>query len=264
MVSQSVARCNAVDDFDGDVSFGDFDFDEAVPIADRTRTDARPPGVVIYPHGFSVRVRLLADKLAACAALDALGWKPGGGAGWKTYVPKSGRPRSILGGSAWLTHTAPRNLRLPLARLNRRCKTVLYALAVDELPEHLEMDLVGVRSGDIARLFEEVLGLGPADYAAVHYRQAERYVVLDRPTPVGLSVSIASYHLARLADAGVAVAIRRGRRRVYKWPATRCALAFVEAHPSDITAPGGAVLTDCVPSGDAAAPPEGPRLTPTQ
>ena len=181
MVSQSVARCNAVDDFDGDVSLCDFDFDEAVPIADRTRTDAPPAGVVIYPHGFSVRVRLLTDKPAACAALDALGWKPGGGAGWKTYVPKSGRPRSILGGSAWLTHTAPRNLRLPLARLNRRHKTVLYALAVDELPEHLEMDLVGVRSGDIARLFEEVLGLGPTDYAAVHYRQAERYVVLDPP-----------------------------------------------------------------------------------
>ena len=81
---------------------------------------------------------------------------------------------------------------------------------------------------------------------------------------VGLSVSTASYHLARLAHAGLAVAVRRGRHRVYKWPATRCALAFVEAHPGNIAVPVGAVLTDCVPSGDAAVAPEGPRHTPTQ
>ncbi len=94
VVSESLARSYTVDDFDNDVSFGDFDSDESVRIADRTRTDAHPGGVAIYPHGFSVRVRLLGAKLAACAALGAIGWKPGGATGWKTYVPKSGRPRS--------------------------------------------------------------------------------------------------------------------------------------------------------------------------
>ncbi len=87
----------------------------------RTITDGIDPGkVVIYPHGYSVRIKVHLDKADAEVALGRCGWSPTASAKvWKTYTPRGGKRRWVMRGSAWLTQRAPSNFRLPMAQVNR-------------------------------------------------------------------------------------------------------------------------------------------------
>ncbi len=143
----------------------------------QARKDGRHAGRT--PHGFSVRHRLLLPKDAAVTALAPLGWQPDEPRGWITYTPKAGRPRHVIRGSAWLVHTAPKDKRYALTRFNTAHKTRLYGIAIEEMKDHYEIDLLGVRIADVQTIFETVLGLTADQYEHLYYRQAERYVVLD-------------------------------------------------------------------------------------
>ncbi len=168
------------DDLVEDVSLDDdLEHDEHIPLADLTRTSEHPGGVIVYPHAFSIRFRPLLSKDAAVTALAPLGWHPGEPTGWKTYTPKAGRPRHVIKGSAWLTHTAPRDKRHLLTRFNTEHKTRLYGIAIEDMHDHYEVDLLGVRIPDVRIFFEHVLGLTGEQYELLYYRQAERYIVLD-------------------------------------------------------------------------------------
>ena len=146
----------------------------------RTITDPASSGdVVIYPHGFSVRISIGLDKASTAQALARCGWHPAvDPKTWVTYTPRGGHRRWVLRGSAWLTQRAPRNPALPLATCNRAWKTRLYSIAVEEDGTSYALNLQGVRHLDVRRLVEEVLNIPAGQYHADYYGKAERYVVL--------------------------------------------------------------------------------------
>ncbi|MEZ4475612.1 MAG: hypothetical protein R3F60_33410, partial [bacterium] len=127
-------------------------------VEDRTISDGTEPGkVVIYPHGYSVRIKIHLDKAAAEEALGRCGWSPSVTEKvWKKYTPRGGKKRWVLRGSAWLTQRAPSNLGLPMAQANRRWRTRIYSLGVEEDGDGYAVDLQGVRYRDIDRLMGEV------------------------------------------------------------------------------------------------------------
>jgi DNA-binding transcriptional ArsR family regulator len=51
----------------------------------------------------------------------------------------------------------------------------------------------------------------------------------------GLSPATACHHLKVLASAGLAVRVRRGRRTIYRWSATRCFLTFRRSDTQEAT-----------------------------
>jgi hypothetical protein len=135
-------------------------------------------GVIICPHGYSVRLRFNIPLAQAQGALTRCGWsQEPSPTTWKVYGT-NGRQRYVLKGTAWLTHRAPNNKRLPLARMNREWRTKLYALAVELTRDGIFIDLQGVREQDIARFMRDVLGLADADFTIQYFRAAERYVAV--------------------------------------------------------------------------------------
>jgi hypothetical protein len=144
-----------------------------------TLTDGHIPGSApIYPHGFCARAIIEQDKPTAEEHLRRCGWEPGGNPRWKVYAPQNGNRRSVMRGSAWLSHKKPTNKKLPMSRANKTWKTNLYTVGIDEGATHYAVDLEGVRYRDISRFMEQVLDLTPNEYRIEYYRRAERYIVL--------------------------------------------------------------------------------------
>jgi hypothetical protein len=150
-------------------------------IEGRTITDGIDPGkVVIYPHGYSLRIKVHLDKADAEVALGRCGWSPTASAKvWTAYTPRGGKRRWVMRGSAWLTQRAPSNLRLPMARANQTWRTRIYSLGIEECGTGYALDLVGVRYRDIDRFMREVLQVPEDMYEVDYYRKAERYLVLS-------------------------------------------------------------------------------------
>lgn len=147
-----------------------------------TYSDGPVPGVVIYGHGFGVRLRLKVAEEVATESIATLGWSPEGGSRWRRMA----HGRQVLRGSAWLAHRAPgsrrkggRRTTSPLTDLNRGRHLRLYSLGVDVRPEGTFLEVQGVRHGDVDRLLHEVLGLGRDNWVVEHYTTAERYIVLE-------------------------------------------------------------------------------------
>lgn len=150
-------------------------------VEDRTITDGTERGeVVIYPHGYSVRIKVHLDKAAAEEALARCGWSlTVTGSAWRKYTPRGGKKRWVMRGSAWLTQRAPANLRLPMAQANRTWRTRIYSLGIEEDDGGYAVDLQGVRYRDIDRFMGEVLQVPEDKYEMDYYRKAERYLVLS-------------------------------------------------------------------------------------
>jgi hypothetical protein len=147
--------------------------------SDACATGPRLPGVLIYPHGYSVRVLILLLGPEAVLALARCGWSESPSKRlWKFSKLKDGTERWTLRGSAWMTGRAPSNGKLPFARRNDEWKTCLYSLAIERKNGAFTVDLQGVRFHDIHRFFREVLGLGVAQYDIDYFRRAERFIVL--------------------------------------------------------------------------------------
>lgn len=148
----------------------------AVSVA--TATSTHPcDGVPIYPHGISVRVVIdvrgneLKDKLAT------VGY-PLDGPAWRTWT-SHGRRRHCMRGSKWLTERIAKTRRLPLHRANRDWRTRLFNVAFDIASGPIFLDLQGTRiDADVRRLVEDVLGFHVDQWRILHYRRAERYIVL--------------------------------------------------------------------------------------
>ena len=151
-------------------------------VEDRTITDGIDPGkVVIYPHGYSVRIKVHLDKADAELALGRCGWSASASDKvWKKYTPRGGNKRWVLRGSAWLTQRAPSNLGLPMARANKTWRTRIYSLGIEECgSDGYSVDLQGVRYRDIDRFMRDVLQIADTEYEVDYYRKAERYLVLS-------------------------------------------------------------------------------------
>jgi hypothetical protein len=150
-------------------------------VEDHTITDGIDPGkVVIYPHGYSVRIKVHLDKVAAESAFRRCGWSPSASDKvWKTYTPRGGNKRWVLRGSAWLTQRAPSNLGLPMAKANKAWRTRIYSLGLEECGTGYAVDLQGVRYRDIDRFMKDVLQVAVDNYEVDYYRKAERYLVLS-------------------------------------------------------------------------------------
>ncbi len=146
-----------------------------------TLTSGATSRVVIYPHGFGVRVKLTGSKDTVNAALTAIGWSPTGAVGWKTM--KSGR--WVLGGAAWLSHTAPgvgrKPKQTPTLKFNKSSSVRLYSLGISRTEGQVHIEIQGVRHGDIKTTLETVCGLHSTEWCIDHYTRAERYVVLNTP-----------------------------------------------------------------------------------
>lgn len=167
-----------------DLSLGPEQYDDEVPSdpAAWTYSDGPIPGVVIYGHGFGVRIQLKVDEQAAAQALAILGWSPEGDPRWRRMA----NGRQVLRGSAWLTHRAPGSRRKgrsrttsPLTALNRGHHLRLYSVGVDARPEGTSLEIQGVRHRDVDRLLHQVLGLDHESWQVEHYTTAERYLVLE-------------------------------------------------------------------------------------
>lgn len=146
----------------------------------RTITDSVPDGqVIIYPHGYSVRVTLAMPIEDAIDVLARCGWSESPDPrAWIIYGSKNGIRRCVMRGSAWLTGRAPSNRSLPMARKNAAWRTRIYSLAIDLNDDQVHVDIQGVRYRDVERFMEDVLLLGCHEYTVDYYRSAERYVVL--------------------------------------------------------------------------------------
>ncbi len=147
----------------------------------RTLTDGISSGkVVVYPHGYSVRIKVHLDGAGAEKALVRCGWSTTVSEKvWTRYRPRGGRQRWVMRGSAWLTQRAPANLKLPMARANREWRTRIYSLGIEESGGGYAVDLQGVRHRDIDRFMQEVLLIPMDEYEVEYYRKAERYLVLS-------------------------------------------------------------------------------------
>lgn len=146
-----------------------------------TYSDGPVRGVVIYGHGYAVRVRLLGVVGELLERLGRLSWRREGHPQWRTMAGG----RQVLRGSAWLTHRAPGSRRRgkartksPLVTLNEAYKMRLYSLGLDIRDEGVFIEVQGVRQDDTRRLLGEVLGLGTNEWTVEHFTTAERYIVL--------------------------------------------------------------------------------------
>lgn len=167
-----------VENFDEDVGLGVNDSTPPNIIANYSATE-NIPGVLIYAHGWSVRVCLDVGQPDALAALARCGWSPNPPARvWRRSSPGPGITRYTLRGSVWLTGRIPKNTKLPFADLNKKWKTRLYSLSVEIRAHDVHVDLAGVRHDDIHKFMQDMLGLGKADYTVMYYRTLERFIVL--------------------------------------------------------------------------------------
>lgn len=146
-----------------------------------TYSDGPVPGVVIYGHGYAVRVRLPGVVADLIEPLGRISWRREGHPHWRMMAGG----RQVLRGSAWLTHRAPGSRRRgkahprsPLVALNEQHKMKLYSVGIDIREGAVFVEVQGVRQTDIRRLLGEVLGLAN-EWAVEHYTTAERYVVLS-------------------------------------------------------------------------------------
>lgn len=146
--------------------------------SDACVTGPRLPGVLIYPHGYSVRVLISLLGPEVVCALARCGWSESPSRLWKFSKLKDGTERWTLRGSAWLTGRAPANKKLPIARRNADWNTRFYSLNIERKGDAFTVDLQGVRYHDIRRFFIEVLGLNEAQYDIEYFRRAERFMVL--------------------------------------------------------------------------------------
>lgn len=127
----------------------------------------------IYQHGYSVRL-----ELPNVHQVPAFCFEPG----WKGRDTRHGT-NFVLRGSAWLTHRKPRGSKTPMARFNREHKTSIYSVGLETSETGIEdqprvfVDLQGTRYSDVSYFVSQVL-LVP-EYRIVHFRVAERYVVLS-------------------------------------------------------------------------------------
>jgi hypothetical protein len=173
---------NSIDEMEDveHVGFDDFDdepFQQPLTSGELTRTDKSPEGVVIYPHAYSVRFKVTLEESELLPKLAEVGVPTD----WKNSILKTGKGRSQMRGSAWLTHRAPRGQKSALARLNQELKTRLYALSFEEGESCWYVDMAGVRWEDTTKLLEGVLELSKHEYSLAYYRAAERYIVLSPP-----------------------------------------------------------------------------------
>jgi hypothetical protein len=155
-------------------------------MSDHGTDDSTP----IYPHGFSVRVRITTLDEEVDRVLAVLNWPDG--RCWVQYSVPGGRHRYQRRGSVWLSGRAPRNKNLGLSKLNAAWGTRLYGLGL-EIPDEdgaLDIDIVGVRQGDVRRLLEDVLSLPETDYRIDYYRQFEWFVVLSGPDAHALASAV--------------------------------------------------------------------------
>ncbi len=143
-----------------------------------TATTTHPcDGVPIYPHGYSVRVAVDVTQQELAARLAVKGF-PLGTPAWKTWE-SHGRRRHCLRGSKWVTERIAKTQSLPLHKANRAWRTRLYNLAVEVGQDKLSLDLQGVRhEPDVQRVLEDVLGFQQDQWRILHYRRAERFIVL--------------------------------------------------------------------------------------
>jgi len=145
-----------------------------------TLTGPKASGVVVYGHGYGVRLRVSCDKARRHDVLQRLGWSatPPESNAWRLVRPGWW----VMRGSAWLTHTGPgvgkKSKSSPLVLFNRKFKTRLYGLGVDLSGDDLHLELQGVRSWDIEKICNVVAQLGGTEYSVEHYLTAERYIVL--------------------------------------------------------------------------------------
>jgi hypothetical protein len=125
------------------------------PLSDYSATDS-PPGVLVYTHGCSMRIRL---KLPVAEGLDAVarcGWSENAPPTvWKPSKPNARTRRYVLRGSKWLDERPPTNGRLPLARMNPRWKTRLYSVAIEVQPGAVYLDLQVIRHDDVRKLISD-------------------------------------------------------------------------------------------------------------
>lgn len=140
-----------------------------------------PEDLPIYSHGFHVRLRLCLPKQEALERLRGIGYASVPNRAWKAC----GTDTLALKGSTRLTNRAPLarrgESRSVLQERNRKWRTRLYSVAVDERDVAVFLELQGVRQEDIGRFCEGVLALGKVEYELAYYRRLERYVVLSPP-----------------------------------------------------------------------------------
>lgn len=167
------------DEFENDLGLGPDWADHAVlNLASYSTTDD-VPGVLVYTHGCSVRVKLRLPVEEALAALARCGWVAHASPEtWKEFSPRPDVQRYVVRGSTWLTGRTPKNRKLPLARLNEGWKTRIYTLAFEVKNDAVHLDLQVVRFDDLRRFTEGVLGLKPSQYKIAYYRAVERFIVL--------------------------------------------------------------------------------------
>lgn len=136
----------------------------------------------LWPHGYSVRVRLKISRDEAVAALGALEWSPAARTSrWTPSTLKGNVRRWTLRGSTFVTQRKPTNGKLAMARFNSTWKTVLYSIQIELHPGDVFLDLHGVRHDDIESVLQRTMKLQPQDYEIAYYRALERYFVLDPP-----------------------------------------------------------------------------------
>jgi len=183
--SDQVTYSTPPDDYEHAAFAGDVGFD----IIDEPDSGDVSDDCPAYSHGYSLRVELLCSAETAGAALGRLGWAPDS-ADWIASQPK-GAERWSIRGLTFVTQRAPRNKRLPLARRNKEWRTRLYSLQIDRRPGGaVFLDLHGVRRGDVERLLERIMQLGPSEYAIRYYRAAERFFVLPAYEALRLGVAL--------------------------------------------------------------------------
>jgi hypothetical protein len=184
---------------------GTFGFDDDAPLASDgvvrkttgTYTTLNPPddGVLVYSHGFSATFRIKADAARSAECLAAVGWKPGDHGNWRTIQTQSRVSRWVMRGSTFLTGSGPvgrrgRPKRSPLANANRRWRTRLYSVGVEQRASGTHIELAGTRWTDCQDFFERVLGLAETEYELEHLLRAERYVALPPKDAIRLSEAL--------------------------------------------------------------------------
>lgn len=145
----------------------------------------------IWPHGYSVRVRLSLPRGAALEALQRLDWTMDPQRSrWTPATLKGGVRRWTLRGSTFLTQRRPNNKRLPMTKFNSAWKVCLYSLQVELHPEATYLDIHGVRHDDIQRVLEGSMKLRKDQYEIAYYRALERFFVIEPHEAHRLAVAL--------------------------------------------------------------------------